>query len=127
VKHVHRDQDGLLHRRTPYHGYTDWKHMVLWHHRRHHWDARFTPWTPSWFVEAMCIHEHESTDWHIFNPPYAGGMQMNSSFQVTYGARYWRFLGTADHWTPHEQLLAAYHGWLARGWEPWSTRYACGL
>jgi hypothetical protein len=75
----------------------------------------------------MCIHEHESTDWHILNPPYAGGMQMDSAFQATYGPRFYRLLGTANHWTAHEQLLAAYAGWRARGWEPWTTRYVCGL
>lgn len=60
--------------------------------------------------------------------PYYGGWQMDSSFESTYGPEFVRAYGTANHWPPHDQLIAAWRGYLARGWSPWPvTSVACGL
>ena len=48
------------------------------------------------YYPFMCIHSHESRDWRIYNPPYAGGLQMDSSFQASYGPEYIRLWGHAD-------------------------------
>lgn len=81
----------------------------------------------SWLKGALCIHRHEGS-WHDRGAPYWGGMQMDRSFMRSYGPWLYRRKGTADHWTPHEQLHAAYRGWKARGWNPWPrTARMCGL
>jgi len=84
---------------------------------------------PKFFVVgALCIHRHEGS-WNDPNGPYYGGMQMDLKFQHTYGARLLRTKGTADHWTPHEQLHVAYRAFRSgRGWWPWpNTARYCGL
>jgi hypothetical protein len=75
-----------------------------------------------------CIHVHESTNWHIVNPPYSGGLQFDSSFGSTYGPEYERLWGLAGHWPIWSQVVAAYRAWRSRGYEPWpNTSRACGL
>lgn len=83
---------------------------------------------PRHFVSgALCIHRHEGS-WTDPDAPYYGGMQMDISFMRAYGRRLLRRKGTADHWTPHEQLHVAYRGYRARGWWPWpNTARMCGL
>ena len=91
---------------------------------------------PHRFVSgALCIHRYEGA-WNDPNGPYWGGMQLDWQFMRTYGRRLLRLKGTADHWTPHEQLdvsYRAFHGVRAlglkpRGWSPWpNTRRLCGL
>lgn len=82
----------------------------------------------------MCIHRHESIDWHIHNPPYDGGMQEDRGFQLTYGAEFDRLWGLANAWPPWAQLMAAfrayhgYHQYRPRGYHPWpNTARYCGL
>lgn len=80
-----------------------------------------------WLSAALCVHSHEGS-WQDPNPPYFGGLQMDMSFMRAYGPRLLRTKGTADHWTPHEQLDVAYRAWQQRGWYPWpNTARACGL
>ena len=83
---------------------------------------------PASFVRgALCIHSHEGS-WRDPNGPYWGGMQMDYGFMRTYGPRLLHRLGTADHWSPHQQLDVSYRAWRARGWSPWpATRRYCGL
>ena len=75
-----------------------------------------------------CIHRHEGS-WRDPNPPYYGGLQMDISFQRTYGRRLLARKGTADHWTPLEQMWVAERALRAgRGFYPWpNTARACGL
>jgi hypothetical protein len=54
----------------------------------------------------LCIHHFEGA-WHDPNAPYYGGLQMDVQFQRTYGWAVFRRKGTADHWTPLEQMWAA--------------------
>lgn len=84
---------------------------------------------PAWWLrDALCVHRGESSDWSIENPPYSGGMQMDATFQRTYGPEFVARYGSAGHWPPAVQLLVAYRGWLKQGWGAWpNTSRACGL
>ena len=81
-----------------------------------------------WLVGSFqCIHEHEGA-WDDPNPPYFGGLQMDLEFQRTYAPRLLERKGTADHWTPSEQIAVAMVAFVTRGFEPWpNTARACGL
>lgn len=80
-----------------------------------------------WVAAADCVRSHEGA-WDDAGAPYWGGMQMDLSFQRTYGADHFRHWGTADNWPWWAQLEAAYRGWLFRGWNPWpATSARCGL
>jgi hypothetical protein len=76
----------------------------------------------------LCIHRHEGP-WNDPNPPYYGGLQMDISFQRTYGRQLLRRKGTADHWTPVEQMWVAERARRSgRGFYPWpNTARYCGL
>jgi hypothetical protein len=76
----------------------------------------------------LCIHHFEGS-WRDPNAPYYGGLQMDVHFQRTYGAATFRRKGTADHWTPLEQMWAAERAHRSgRGFYPWpNTARYCGL
>jgi len=75
-----------------------------------------------------CIHSFEGS-WADPNAPYYGGLQMDLSFQRTYGHYLLRNKGTADHWTPLEQMWVAERAYRSgRGYYPWpNTARYCGL
>jgi len=75
-----------------------------------------------------CIHRYEGA-WHDGGAPYWGGLQMDMSFMRTYGSHLLRMKGTADHWTPLEQMWVAEKAHRSgRGFGPWpNTARACGL
>lgn len=86
----------------------------------------------------LCIHRYEGS-WTDSGEPYFGGLQMDDSFMATYGAEAVRLgylarnpyktLGTADHWTPSEQMWVAEAAYVSgRGFYPWpNTARYCGL
>jgi hypothetical protein len=76
----------------------------------------------------LCIHHFEGS-WRDPNSPYYGGLQMNISFQRTYGWTLLHKKGTADHWTPLEQMWVAEKAYRSgRGFYPWpNTARYCGL
>lgn len=76
----------------------------------------------------LCIHRYEGA-WNDPNPPYYGGLQMDLGFQQSYGARMLARKGTADHWTPLEQMWVAERAWRAgRGFTAWpNTARVCGV
>lgn len=75
----------------------------------------------------MCIHHGEGS-WTDPNAPYWGGLQMDQSFMQTYGPHTYAVKGTADHWTPFEQLTAGARAVRVRGYSPWpQTRIPCGV
>jgi hypothetical protein len=88
----------------------------------------------------FCIHSYEGS-WSDPNPPYWGGLQMDLSFQATYGwirvakhtphvhkIYFLKKWGTAEHWPIWAQLLGGLHGYFSRGWDPWpNTAGYCGL
>jgi hypothetical protein len=78
----------------------------------------------------MCIARHESgLRWDISTGNgYYGGLQMDRTFQATYGPELYRWKGTADHWTPDEQIAVASRAVASRGFTPWpATARMCGL
>lgn len=82
------------------------------------------------YDEWMCIAEHESLrTWDISTGNgYFGGLQMDRQFQRTYAPRLYRTKGTADRWTPEEQMRTAERALATRGFWPWpNTARACGL
>jgi hypothetical protein len=76
----------------------------------------------------LCIHRYEGS-WNDGGSPYYGGLQMDIGFQERYGRRLLRAKGTADHWTPLEQMWIAEKAYrTGRGFYPWpNTARYCGL
>lgn len=82
---------------------------------------------PPSLSDWMCIHHYEGS-WQDPNSPYWGGLQMDLGFQSTYGGWLLKHKGTADHWTPMEQIWVAVRAYKSRGFSPWpNTAHACGL
>jgi hypothetical protein len=98
----------------------------LWHRRavRARRLASRPPHRSGW----LCIQRYEGA-WADPDPPYYGGLQMDISFQRRYGGELLRRKGTADRWTPLEQMWVAERAHRSgRGFYPWpSTASACGL
>jgi hypothetical protein len=97
-----------------------WHKLAVRMHRR----ALNVPHKSAW----LCIHRFEGS-WTDSSPPYYGGLQMDVQFQRTYAPALFRLKGTADHWTPLEQMWAAEHAHRSgRGFYPWpNTARYCGL
>ena len=96
-----------------------------WRHRAHStwWRATHPPGFQNW----LCIHRYEGS-WADSGSPYWGGLQMDLSFQRTYGGWLLRHKGTADHWSPLEQIWVAVRASHSRGFSPWpNTARDCGL
>lgn len=96
-----------------------------WQHRAHQawWHANHPPGLGGW----LCIHRYEGS-WVDSGGPYWGGLQMDLSFQRTYGGWLLSHKGTADHWSPLEQIWVAVRAARSRGYSPWpSTARDCGL
>ena len=76
----------------------------------------------------LCIHRYEGS-WHAHTGNgYYGGLQMDIEFQRFYAAWLLRQKGTADHWTPIEQMWIAERAERASGFYPWpNTARMCGL
>jgi len=96
-----------------------WQRRAVTAHRR----AQRPPHMREW----MCIHHYEGA-WNDVGGPYWGGLQMNLTFQERYGGWIYRLKGTADHWTPLEQIWVAEKALQSRGFWPWpNTARLCGL
>ncbi len=102
----------------------------LWRDRHH--DAkqrlRAAMSRPAHYWAWICIHSHEGS-WTDSGAPFWGGLQMDYGFQQTYGAGLLARKGTADHWTPLEQMQVAEKAYTSgRGFYPWpNTARYCGL
>lgn len=81
----------------------------------------------------LCIYRHERhprMGWRtLTSNGFYGGLQMDLSFQRTYGADLLRKKGTANRWTALEQIWVAERAYRSgRGFYPWpNTARACGL
>ena len=96
-----------------------------WQHRAHRAWLQATH--PPRLQDFLCIHHYEGS-WVDSGGPYWGGLQMDLSFQRTYGGWLLRHKGTADHWSPLEQIWVAERAARSRGFSPWpSTARDCGL
>ena len=80
-----------------------------------------------------CIQHHETnarSAWRTnTGNGYFGGLQFDIGFQLTYGRWLYRAKGTAEHWTPLEQMWTAERAHASgRGFAPWpNTARMCGL
>jgi hypothetical protein len=128
-----RWQKVMQRRRTAYAGsakavrslaYRQWV-VNLWRERAMR--AKLHALNPPHKAQWLCIHRYEGS-WRDPNAPYYGGLQMDIEFQRTYGAGLLRAKGTADHWTPLEQMWVAERAYKTRGFWPWpNTARYCGL
>ena len=98
-----------------------WRHVATrtWSRAQH------PPHAAAW----RCIQHFEAGWWRDSGAPYYGGLQMDLGFQRTYGRYLLRKKGTAEHWTPLEQMWVAERALRAgRGFYPWpNTARFCGL
>ena len=89
--------------------------------------------TPPRQKQWLCIHRHERNPqqgWRTrTGNGYYGGLQMDIEFQRIYGADLLRRKGTADRWSPIEQIWVAERAYRSgRGFHPWpNTARSCGL
>lgn len=83
---------------------------------------------PPHYNEWLCIHRYEGS-WDDPGAPYYGGLQMDWGFMRAYGGWLLDSKGTADNWTPLEQMWVAERAYRAgRGFYPWpNTAHYCGL
>jgi hypothetical protein len=63
----------------------------------------------------LCVHRQEAT-WTDPNSPYYGGLQMGNWFMRTYGWNLLQRKGTANNWTPMEQIWVAERAWKREGY-----------
>jgi transglycosylase-like protein len=106
--------------------YTRWV-LSLWRRRaeRTVTQAKRPPHKAGW----RCIHRYEGSWRANTGNGFYGGLQMDLSFQRRYGAYLLRRKGTADKWSPLEQMWVAERAHRSgRGFYPWphTARY-CGL
>ena len=135
---THRDEtwrwQRVMHRsRTPYNdsvrriGSLAYRKWVLHLWLRRAVAAKRQALDPPHRSEWLCIHNYEAP-WTDPGAPYYGGLQMDREFQATYGRELLRSKGTADHWTPLEQMWVAERAHRTRGFWPWpNTARYCGL
>lgn len=83
-----------------------------------------------WLISAFtCIHRGEG-GWNAnTGNGYYGGLQFDYGFQRAYGAALLASKGTANNWTPMEQISVAIRAYKSgRGFYPWpATARGCGL
>ena len=102
-----------------------WKAKAAKRRRQALHPPRLTAW--------LCIHRHERNPrqgWATATGNgFYGGLQMDISFQRTYGRDLLRRKGTANRWTALEQIWVAERAYRSgRGFHPWpSTARSCGL
>jgi len=98
-----------------------WKQVAL--------RTRYLAYNPPHMRQWLCIHRYEG-GWHAnTGNGYYGGLQMDLMFQRTYAPELLRLRGTADHWTPLEQMWTAERAHRSgRGFYAWpNTARFCGL
>jgi len=106
------------------HDYRRWVNR-LWKNRAA--SARRQAHNPPRYQQWMCIHRYEG-GWRLIDGPYYGGLQMNMEFQRMYGSDLLRTKGTANRWTPIEQIWIAERAYGELGYQPWpNTARMCGL
>jgi len=99
----------------------------IWHYRADAASRAFRR-GPAHKLAWLCIHRYEGS-WTDTGSPYYGGLQMDIGFQATYGHVLLETKGTANNWTPLEQMWVAERAYRSgRGFYPWpNTARYCGL
>lgn len=83
---------------------------------------------PPHLDEFLCLHRYEGSWTANTGNGYFGGLQMNMDFQRGYGPELLARKGTANNWTPLEQIWIAERAVPRRGFQPWpTTGRMCGL
>jgi hypothetical protein len=102
--------------------------LVAWRTRAAAARQRLTH--PTHLDQWMCIHSHEA-GWNNHDTGHNGhygGLQMSFDFMKGYGPELFGAKGTADRWTPLEQMWVAERAFAVRGFNPWpETARMCGL
>lgn len=95
------------------------------HQRLQHWAVPTGSDMGAW----LCIHRGEGAWDSNTGNGYYGGLQMDLSFQRTYGPEFMARWGTADNWPVWAQITAARRARdSGRGYYPWpTTARRCGL
>jgi hypothetical protein len=101
-----------------------WRQRALVARRQAQHPPRLAAW--------RCIYRYESAGygWTVnTGNGFYGGLQMDLEFQRTYAPDLLRKKGTADHWTPLEQMWVAERAYRSgRGFAPWpNTARYCGV
>jgi hypothetical protein len=98
-----------------------WKQVAL--------ETRSRAQNPPHKRQWLCIHRYEGGWTSNTGNGYYGGLQMDLGFQRTYGGGLLSRKGTANRWTPLEQMWAAERAHESgRGFYPWpNTARYCGL
>ncbi len=109
--------------------YREWV-LRLWRQRAER--ARRQAQSPPRLRKWLCIFRHErhpGQGWRTnTGNGFYGGLQMNLPFQQRYGRWLLRRKGTANRWTPIEQIWVAERGRRVQGWYAWpNTARYCGL
>jgi hypothetical protein len=101
--------------------------LRLWQRRAR--AARVRAQHPPHHRAFLCIHSYEGPWTAATGNGYYGGLQMDIVFQQRYGRHLLRRKGTANHWTPLEQIWVAERAHRSgRGFTPWPhTARNCGL
>jgi hypothetical protein len=112
--------------RTASQGYRRWL-LDLWRERAE--KARLRALHPPHEAAWRCIHRREGPWRANTGNGYYGGLQMDITFQRTYGRYLVRTKGYAHRWTPIEQMWVAERAHRSgRGFHPWpNTARGCGL
>ncbi len=100
--------------------------LSFWQGRLRHAQARWQ--ADPVRAALLCIHSGEGPWNAATGNGYYGGLQMDVPFQLAYAPYTYRAKGTADKWTPLEQLTAGAKAVRVRGYSPWpQTRIPCGV
>ena len=105
------------------------RRWVLQHWMDEERAARWRATHPRRLAAWLCIHRHEGPWTAHTGNGYYGGLQMDLQFQRTYGGDLMRRKGTANNWSPLEQIWVAERAYRSgRGFYPWpNTARYCGL
>lgn len=104
--------------------------LELWKQRASR--ARRAAQHPPRLRQWLCIYRHErhpEQGWGTATGNgFYGGLQMNIAFQRRHAQWLLRRKGTANRWSPVEQIWIAERGRKVQGWGAWpNTARACGL
>lgn len=107
----------------------DYRQWVLRLWKKRHAQVRRRAQNPPNKWAWLCLNRYEGAWTANTGNGYYGGLQMDLSFQRAYGAHLLRRKGTANNWTPLEQMWVAERALRAgRGFYPWpNAARMCGL
>jgi len=105
--------------------------LLRWQHRLSYYRSALARRLPV-LQGLKCIHSYEGawTSVSATSPAYYGGLQMDRTFELSYGADVVASNAglDANAWSPHDQLMVAMRAYRQVGYSPWpNTAAACGL